>query len=148
MKNNRYEQGGVVSFLVVVLVLGALLVGGILLVKQHTKNTQNDSNQIAVSQSSEKDDQNANKGNSEANTALSSESSSETNSTAPLNGDSHSSSNSALPSNGPSEAGELPSTGPAENTLAVVAAAALGGGIYSYVRSRQLVKKNSLTPGL
>ena len=169
MNKQRYEQGGVVTFLVVALVLAGLLVGGVMLVKKQSSQSQSNTNApaeqtitvdgeasegAATAESGSEEpssgdgqtagDEQASDGEGAA-TSENSGSSAGIGGAGPSEAMTESSPNVAtLPNSGPSDIQEIPSTGPTENIVSVIVLALLSGGVYMFVRSARQLRANAL----
>ena len=165
MENRRYEQGGVVSFLVIALALGALLVGGIVLMKNQTKSAQGTNNVAVTEQEKQTDnepavEQERTDTEQEKETAPSTE---QAPATTQNNTPSVSSSTPVPtpaaetptagtatrvvptgPSYGDDTTGALPSTGIEDALAPLFALGGIGVGIYVFAESQRKLRLNAL----
>lgn len=151
MKNSRHEQGGVVAFAVVGVLLAALLVGGIYFAKKQGEIAKSE----AASRESQQIQDNAEKAaESEAKSNGNDNSTNQSNPSSASTGSSDSTSGAkgndsstgtATPSQTATRTpGDVPSTGP-EDTLAIVTVMAVGAaGIWYYVASKRSVVQSAL----
>lgn len=141
MTSRRYEQGGVVSFVIVATVLALLLAAGLWFAKHQTVTTPTPAkvSQTSTPPSSTNNDQSSNSANAGGQTSSTSTSTSSTNSTSstPSTGPS------SVASTGPSNS-EVPSTGPKEVLATVVSIAVTSGGIYMFVQSHKRLRLSAL----
>ena len=122
MNDRRYEQGGVVSFLVVALALTALLVGGIFIMKQQARTARSTAEPVAVTSEADKNDaaKNDTKTPSTEKTPDTTPSTSETAPTAnaPATTQNNGTAAPSLPSNAsPQTTPTAPRTGPSEQQV-------------------------------
>lgn len=158
MSNRRYEQGGVVSFVVVATVLALLLAAGIWFAKQQVKSAQESgatTTQVAKSDSTsnsqatqpEESTQPATQStNNDTSTAESQSPTATTPSVANSNEQATSSTATTTPnvaSSGPSQP-DLPSTGLGDVILTVLSVGALGVGFYVYIGSHKRLRTSAL----
>lgn len=172
MQDRRYEQGGVVSFVIVAVALAALLVGGLWWAKMQRSQTtavNQPTSQVAKTQdekpnpavsaedeaessdgSSEKasnSSQNTNSETTATTSAPASEQSSETSSTSNASTTpsvaTETESSPSVASTGPA-ASVIPSTGPTDVLAVLAALGAVSFGIYAYVQSSKRVRASAL----
>ena len=153
MRNRRYEQGGVVSFVIVAVVLAALLGTGIWWAKRSqtvVSNTQETVTAPGVSDTTNNDSE-APQTDENSGTSSGSTEESQNSSTTPSTGPSGSGSSSgasssttdSVASTGPSAA-EIPSTGPSDVLAVGFAVSAAGAGSYYFLQSRSRVRSSAL----
>ena len=159
MRNRRYEQGGVVSFVIVATVLALLLVGAILWAKQQGKvNTpvvKQPVTQVAQSSpttTTSNSEQQTNTSTSQETTPASSSTSatsSTTNQQSTPSSAASTATNTQVTSNKVASTGpsvdQLPSTGPAELFMTTVALSAVSATVYVLARSRRQLRSSALS---
>ena len=158
MRNRRYEQGGVVSFVIVATVLALLLVGAILWAKQQGKvNTpvvKQPVTQVAQSSptTTSNSEQQTTTSTSQETTPASSSTpatSSTTNQQSTPSSTTSTATNTQVTSNKVASTGpsvdQLPSTGPAELFMTTVALSAVSATVYVLARSRRQLRSSALS---
>ena len=168
MENRRYEQGGVVSFLVIALALSALLIGGIFLMKNQARSAR-ETNQVAVNEpqseeqseapAEEEDKTSATEGqptegqdptpaptnNQNPTPATPSQPATPapTSTSAPTTGTTNRVATTG-PSYGEEATGTLPSTGLEDAIAPLFAIGGLGTGLYLYAESQRKMRTSAL----
>ncbi len=165
MSGRRYEQGGVVSFVVVAVVLAAALAAGIWFAKQQRVSTPSNPDVSQVVQDvAEGDNQNQSEsatGSNDSNQANDTSNTQNDTQEAPVTSGANNNTGSTnqtgnvsgtgiaqsgpsentLPSAGPST---IPSTGPAEWLVALVSVSGLGFGLYVFDQSQKRLRASAL----
>lgn len=153
MTDRRYEQGGVVNFVVIAVVLALLLVGGIWLAKRPNRTTAgvNSPSDSSKTSNDTKKEQNSSSKTGGDDSVKNKDSVVSSGGAKGVNGSSNqpSSSGNALPvtediaSAGPS-VDEIPSTGPVEVIATVLMMSAGGAGTHYLIQSRKSFRSSAL----
>lgn len=138
MNVSQKEQGGVLSFIIIGLVLTVLLVGGVLLAKQQARLARSDTGTSTTQDLSNDTSAPADETPQSDNPATGGTSSGDSSDSTGL-GD-----NNSLPTSGPSGVDTIPSAGPANIMAGAVGLGAATAGVYMYVQSSRRVRSSAL----
>ncbi len=148
MQNRRYEQGGVVSFIVIGSALTLLLVGGVWLAKQQGR-VAHDATASPVSEITSPNTGSSAPAEKKTDASIPSTNSGTTELTprtpAPAPPEAPAQTPPRVATSGPSMVDEtLPSTGPADVFVSIVGLSVLGAGTYAYIQSQKRVRASAL----